>query len=118
MNRKIRYFSIEQCETCQDPEMRCFSANLVSNQYQLCKSAELREMLDDWVCDECGSQFGLQDTRHKIPVPPSNELEKLKHTSKQERNLELVKAKMDLVVICDQCFKKKPGKLYEIFDFN
>jgi len=123
---KLRLFSIEQCEKCDFPDINCFSANLVKGEYQLCSHAKLREHFEDWECDICGERLGLKDLRHRVPVEPSKEIEKLtKEIEKLTKEIEkLKKGEMyvgdiqtycDLITVCDKCFNEHPR--YELFCF-
>ena len=81
----------------------------------------MREMLENWTCDEGGSKFGLKDVRHKIVIPPSKELEKLKHVKNQGKRLVKLKTYVEIKIICDKCFKelnKKLAYIHEIFGFE
>ncbi len=109
---KLRLFSIEQCEKCDFPDINCFSANLVKGEYQLCSHAKLREHFEDWEYDICGERLGLKDLRHRVPVEPSKEIEKLK---KGEMYVGEIQTYCDLITVCDKCFNEHPR--YELFCF-
>jgi len=117
MESKKRYFSIELCKTCQFPESKCLSANLVTGESVLCTYARLREIQRSWKCERCGINFDFMDTRHKVAVAPKKELEKAKQAIKRGANSYPAKAYAEIEVVCDECIKSWE-EIREIFGLD
>lgn len=115
---KKKFVSIEYCAECAFPHRQCFSANLAKGEYSLCTRVKLREMLKEWTCENCGAKLGIEDTRHRIPIPPPEELEKLKKARQGE--VVYLRPYAKIIVACDKCFNKLPGttKALEQFGFE
>lgn len=119
MEHKKIFFSIERCSECVHPDERCFSLNLVTHEHNLCIRAKVREMWENWTCDDCGAKLGLQDSRHRIPLTPKKELararEKLRRSPKKKSVP--VKPYLEIKVMCERCYSDLPDtiKAREIF---
>lgn len=118
MEYKKRFFSIECCPECAFPNQRCFSVNLATHEHNLCIHAKVREMFENWMCDKCGARLGLQDSRHRIPFSPKQELEKLRRA--QEGEMVYLKTYLETKVLCDHCYNELPSttKAREIFGLD
>lgn len=115
---KKKFVNIEYCTECAFPHRQCFSVNLGKGEYSLCTRVKLREMLKEWTCEQCGIKLGIEDIRHRIPVTPPEEMEKLEKTRRGETVY--LKPYVKTKVVCDKCFNKLPGttKALELFGFE